>query len=374
MAPATQFEIAQSPGDALTAVVFAPDDPSRLLVSSWDRKLYMYDVAQGKEEATLVKTFDHRAPVLAVCFGANKDVAFTGGVDRWVKKINLATGEQTVLSEHTAPVRCVVYSPDHSILISASWDCSLHIHHISDDSKPSTPLKIQLPGKAYSLAASPSKVVVAMTARLVHIYDLPTIASVLALSATSNGHSDTDAKADNSGIPTPVVSDIQPWQQRESPLKFLTRAVSCMPNDAGYATSSIEGRVAVEWFEDTPESQARKYAFKCHRQVAPEEEGGGDIVYPVHALAFHPVYGTFASGGGDGTVALWDAEAKRRMRQYQGLPEGVHSLGFSGDGKYLAIGTCPNFEHGMEDYSGVGRTHVFIRELSETEAKGKGSK
>jgi cell cycle arrest protein BUB3 len=215
------------------------------------------------------------------------------------------------------------------------------------------------------MAASPSKVVVAMTARLVHIFDLPTIASALSSSA-ANGSAAADHPA------------VEPWQQRESSLKFLTRAVACMPSDAGYATSSIEGRVAVEWFEDTAESQARKYAFKCHRQTAADEEGGGggggDVVYPVNALAFHPVFGTFASGGGDGTVALWDAGAKRRMRQYQKFPNSVAAVAFSGNGKYLAIAVCPGFETGMEDYSGEGQTKIFIRELSETEAKGKGSK
>lgn len=145
-----------------------------------------------------------------------------------------------------------------------------------------------------------------------------------------------------------------------------------MPNDAGYATSSIEGRVAVEWFEDTAESQARRYAFKCHRQPAPD--GDGDIVYPVNALAFHPVHGTFASGGGDGTVALWDAEAKRRLKQYQKSPNNVATLAFSNDGKYLAIGVCPGFETGQSDYTGAGATTVIIRELSENEAKGKGAK
>ena len=237
-----------------------------------------------------------------------------------------------------------------ALLISASWDNTLHIHNTAAPSQP--PLTITLPGKPHALAASPTKVVVAMTARLVHIYDLPTLLSAL----------------------TQQTPPPQPWQQRESSLKFLTRAVACMPNDAGYATSSIEGRVAVEWFEDSAESQARKYAFKCHRQAAPEEDGGGDVVYPVNALAFHPRYGTFASGGGDGTVALWDAEAKRRMRQYQKFPEAVAALAFSGDGKYLAIGVCPGFETGMEDYSGEGRTKVFVRELGETEAKGKGAK
>lgn len=196
-----------------------------------------------------------------------------------------------------------------------------------------------------------------MTARLVHIYDLSSIPSLFNASGSTTA--------------------ITPWQERESSLKFLTRAVSCMPNDAGYATSSIEGRVAVEWFEDSAESQARKYAFKCHRQAAPADENGagaGDIVYPVNALAFHPTYGTFTSGGGDGTVALWDAEAKRRMKQYQKFPESVAALGFSSDGRYLAVGVCPGFETGMEDYSGEGRTQVFIRELGETEAKGKGAK
>lgn len=239
------------------------------------------------------------------------------------------------------------------MLISASWDHTLHVHNTSAPN--STPITISLPGKPHALAASPSKVVVAMTARLVHIYDLPTLASALA-------------------SPDPASVTIAPWQQRESSLKFLTRAVACMPNDAGYATSSIEGRVAVEWFEDTAESQARKYAFKCHRQTAPEEEGGGDVVYPVNALTFHPVYGTFASGGGDGTVALWDAEAKRRMRQYQKFPDSVAALAFSNNGKYLAIVVCRGFETDMEDFNSAGRTKVFIRELGETEAKGKGPK
>ncbi|KAH6856418.1 WD40-repeat-containing domain protein [Chaetomium sp. MPI-CAGE-AT-0009] len=354
MAPAAQFEAAQPPKDAISALVFAPGASKRLLASSWDNNVYLYEVSNGAEEANLVGTFEHRAPVLDVCFGADENEAFIAGMDHQVKRIDLATGEQTALGKHSAPVRCVVYSAQHSLLISASWDSTLQVHSTTNASQP--PLTIPLPGKPHALAASPSKLVVAMTARLVHIYDLPTLASALS-SASSQ-----------------AAAPPQPWQQRESSLKFLTRAVACMPNDAGYSTSSIEGRVAVEWFEDSAESQARKYAFKCHRQAAPDDEGGGDVVYPVNALAFHPLYGTFASGGGDGTVALWDAEAKRRMRQYQKFPESVAALSFSGDGRFLAIAVCPGFETGMEDYSGEGRTKIFIRELGETEAKGKGAK
>ncbi|KAG5951232.1 hypothetical protein E4U53_003513 [Claviceps sorghi] len=348
MAPATQFELSPPPGDAVSALAFAPTDSSKLLVSSWDKNVYCYKVTGGDAQGSLINTFEHRAPVLDVCFGANDDEAFTAGIDWTVSRLNLATGEKTTLSKHAAPARCVVYSKAHNILVSASWDSTISLHNLS--SPTSAPIRISLPAKPHAVSASPTKVVVAMTGRIIHIYDLEAIVQLFASGGT----------------------ELKPWQQRESSLRYLTRAVACMPNDAGYATSSIEGRVAVEWFEDTAESQARKYAFKCHRQAAPD--GDGDVVYPVNALTFHPVHGTFASGGGDGTVALWDAEAKRRLKQYQKFPNSVASLAFSSDGRYLAIGVCPGFETGQQDYSGVGATAVLIRELGENEAKGKGAK
>ncbi|EPE28383.1 WD40 repeat-like protein [Glarea lozoyensis ATCC 20868] len=352
MAPTIQYEISNPPTDAVSAVKFAPGSPTRLLVSSWDRKVYLYEISSENENGDLIQAYTHRAPVLDVCFGKDDNEAFTAGMDWQVKRLNLETGEQDTLSAHTAPVKSVVYSREHSLLVSASWDSTLHFHDVSSPSNE--PIKITLPAKPHSLSITASKLVVAMASRLVYIYDLQ---DTLELAAQSNG----------------AAPDIKPWQQRESSLKFMTRAVACMPNDDGYASSSIEGRVAVEWFDPSTESQARKYAFKCHRQPDPEGDGT-DIVYPVNALAFHPVYGTFASGGGDGVVALWDANAKRRIRQYQKYPQSVAALGFSSDGKFLAIGVCPGFENGQEEYSGEGVTKIYIRELGETEAKGKAPK
>lgn len=94
-------------------------------------------------------------------------------------------------------------------------------------------------------------------------------------------------------------------QTRESSLKFMTRALACMvdgqgqsffftlltltpsrsPGFLGYATASVEGRIAVEYFDPSPEAQEKKYAFKCHRQTINDV----DHVWPVNALAFHPV-------------------------------------------------------------------------------------
>lgn len=61
----------------------------------------------------------------------------------------------------------------------------------------------------------------------------------------------------------------------------------------GFAVSSVEGRVAVEYFDNSEAAQSRKFAFKCHRRSIE----GVDTAFPVNTIAFHPQLGTFATGG-----------------------------------------------------------------------------
>ncbi|KAL2870656.1 WD40 repeat domain-containing protein [Aspergillus lucknowensis] len=353
-----QFTISSPPTDAISALKFSPaSDSTRFVVSSWDKNVYVYDLRDengNTGEGKLLQKFEHRAPVLDVCFGATEDEIYTAGLDWDVKRIDLVTSTQNVLSSHDAGVRSVVYSKEHNMVISASWDTTLHVHRMSEDrSTVAASTIIPLPSKPFSMSLTATKLVVAMASRTLHIYDLKALST---LTGESEG-------------PNPSKVEVEPWQRRESSLKFMTRSVACMPDDAGYASSSIEGRVAVEWFDPSAESQARKYAFKCHRQASEDV----DVVYPVNALAFHPIHGTFASGGGDGVVALWDGIAKRRIRQYQKYPSSVAAVAFSSNGKYLAIAISPGYESGQDDFVD-GTVRIYVRELGETEAKGKGAK
>lgn len=84
--PATQYELSPPPGDAVSAIAFAPVSGTKLLVSSWDKKVYHYDISNGPEASSLVNTYEHRAPVLDVCFGADDNEAFTAGMDWTVNR------------------------------------------------------------------------------------------------------------------------------------------------------------------------------------------------------------------------------------------------------------------------------------------------
>ena len=72
----------------------------------------------------------------------------------------------------------------------------------------------------------------------------------------------------------------------------LRGSISLFLSPQGFVLSSIEGRVAVEYLDPSPEVQKKKYAFKCHRI----KEDGMECVYSVHAIAFHNRYNTFATG------------------------------------------------------------------------------
>lgn len=111
------------------------------------------------------------------------------------------------------------------------------------------------------------KLVLAMAQRHVLIYDHRNLSS--AVQSLSTGS---------------APSTVEPFQKRENSLKFMTRSVKCMPNGTGYASSSIEGRVAVEYFDQNPDVQKGHFAFRCHRATV----DGVDTVYPVNALAFNP--------------------------------------------------------------------------------------
>ncbi|PWZ32455.1 Protein RAE1 [Zea mays] len=67
---------------------------------------------------------------------------------------------------------------------------------------------------------------------------------------------------------------------------------------------SIEGRVGVHHVEES--QQGKNFTFKCHRD--------GNDIYAISSLNFHPVHGTFATTGSDGSFNFWDKDSKQRLK------------------------------------------------------------
>lgn len=111
---------------------------------------------------------------------------------------DIETGTESELGRHAAPVSCMVYSCKTGNLFTGGWDSSVCMW----DTRSSTcALKQEEPGKVYSIDIVGYRLVVATSGRRMCINDIR-------------------------NMKTPVES-------KESPLKYMTRKVKCMPNGEG---------------------------------------------------------------------------------------------------------------------------------------------
>lgn len=356
------LELTQPPTDAISGVRFSPDGAT-LLVSAWDSGVHIYRRSPDDGSFSFLRTFNLHGPILDVAWDTNSETFYVAGLDHDVSQFSIVTEApaERILSSHSKGANKVAFSGDHGLVLSTGWDERLHVH----DPQSGNWVNIGLAAKPFALSITEDRAVVAMAERKVHVFELQTLRDLV----DQNGSAEKEQQ----------VLDITPWQQRESSLKFMTRDIACMPDGTGFASSSIEGRVGVEWFDE--EQNQNTYAFKCHRDKSTTTDESGetkplDIIYPVNAVAFHPVQqSTFATGGGDGVIALWDAKTKRRIRQYAKLPSSIAAMEFSPDGRSLAVGISPGFEDGMENEEPDPQLiKVYIRQLGENEAKGKPAK
>ncbi|KAJ9561056.1 hypothetical protein OSB04_006216 [Centaurea solstitialis] len=344
VAPVTGTELTSPPSDGISNLRFSHHS-DHLLVSSWDKRVRLYDASAN----VLRGEFLHGGAVLDCCFHDDTS-GFSASGDNTVRRLVFDYEREDVLGRHDAPVRCVEYSYATGSLtsstcvypgqvITGSWDKTLKCwdpRGATSSQERALVGTYTQPERVYSISLVGNRVVVATAGRHVNVYDLRNMS--------------------------------QPEQRRESSLKYQTRCVRCYPNGTGYALSSVEGRVAMEFFElteaDIDALRSFRYAFKCHRK----SEAGRDIVYPVNAIAFHPVYGTFATGGCDGFVNVWDGNNKKRLYQYSKYPTSVAALSFNRDGRLLAVASSYTYEEGEKPHEPDA---IFVRNVNEVEVKPK---
>ncbi|OAX32666.1 WD40 repeat-like protein [Rhizopogon vinicolor AM-OR11-026] len=245
--------------------------------------------------------FDHRAAILSCLFGGSTH-AYNGCLDTGVHELDLSTEKVTSLGQHANAASALSDAREINTLISGSWYQSPRFW---EPRAPKAEVSNHtLPERVYHMDIVNNTLVVSMASRLFHIYDVRRMS--------------------------------EPAQTRESSLKFMTR---------GYAIGSVEGRIVVEYLDPSPEAQEKTYAFKCHRKNIEDV----DHVWPINALAFHPVHNTFASAGSDGTVSIWD-------HKYPKYASAIPSIAFNCDGTHLAVGVSYTWDEGEDGLKKEGGT------------------
>ena len=327
MAGNNEYKLNNSPSDGITRVGFQPTPGSPLLIaSSWDKGVRLYDVQTNQ----LKSTYQHKGAVLDVHFLDQNRVA-SGGLDRALKVYDFSAQQETIVGSHDNAIRCVLYNPELNVVVTGSWDKSIKLWDMRQkncigtyDQNNETVLTMSMCGE---------RIVVGTSNRKVAIWNLRNMQFA--------------------------------EQRRVSSLKFRTCVIECFPNCQGYVLGSIEGRVAVEFIEPEQEVQKKKYAFKCHRIKG---EDGIEKIYPVMAASFHRTHNTFATGGRDGFVNIWDPLNKKRLCQFHRYSNDIASLSFNYHGNRIAVAVCKTLP---EEGSASTPSEIIIRNVTDGECAPK---
>lgn len=328
--------VQESPKGIVSRVRFSLFDPSYLLASSWDGNLRVYNfVSEDPNQNRLVFDNSSSAPILDTIWDPQRNTTvFYGGVENRVYELDLETRDEFVVgNDHSNAVSSLVYHQPSRSLISGSWDKTLRQ---LDPRDPGNHSVISLPGKVVSMDASGDMLVVGMTQRLVSIYDMRNLT--------------------------------RPVDERTSSLRKSTRTVKTIPDGSGYIITSVDGRVSVEFFDKSPQVQSMAYAFKGHKL---KDNFGRKVSTPINAVAFHPKYSTFFTGGGDSNLVLWDIKARTRRKVYPKFDLPVMCIDVSESGDLVAVGLGSDTIKGEDFWSDFQKSGIFIRRLEPSECKGR---
>lgn len=323
----TEVKLNNCPEEPISSVKFGPKTNQFVAASSWDGTVRFYDLQHN----AMRHKFTQDSPVLDLAF---MDIVHlvSGSLDGKLKLFDVNTRAETEVGNHEAAIRCVDYAESVNGILTGSWDKTIKLWDMRE--KQCVGTYEQSNGKVYSMSVNEEKIVVATSERKVLIWDLRKMGEYM--------------------------------MKRESSLKYQTRCIRLFPNKEGYVMSSIEGRVAVEYLDPNPEVQKRKFAFKCHRN----RENNIEHIYPVNAISFHNVYSTFATGGSDCLVNIWDGFNKKRLCQFHQYDTSISSLHFSHDGSTLAI-ACSfmgEIENGPDN---TPLPVIYVRYVTDQETKQK---
>lgn len=163
-------------------------------------------------------SYAHEGPVLCVKWSADGTKVISGGADNAGRLYDITTGQSQQIAQHTAPIKSITYL-DQNIVATGSWDKTIKYW----DMRTPNPLgTINLSDRLYSMDSLGQLLVAATADNMLSVVNL--------------------------NNPTVV------FRQDRSPLKHQIRKVACFTVGKGYAISSIEGRIGIQYIEDQDKS------------------------------------------------------------------------------------------------------------------------
>lgn len=176
-------------------------------------QVQIYDINFEDRESYIKFAYPHEAPVLCLKWSLDGSQIVSGGADHKGRLYDLESGKLVEFAHHEAPIKSILYA-DYNLVVTGSWDRTIRYWDL------------RVPGPIGTLCLSE------------RVYTMDACRSSLVVGTADNKVHQIDTMVSDTIIKT-----------MDSPLNHQMRRIRCFREGDGFAMSSIEGRVAIEYTE-----------------------------------------------------------------------------------------------------------------------------
>ncbi|KAJ3184036.1 hypothetical protein HDU85_001887 [Gaertneriomyces sp. JEL0708] len=323
---AKDIEIPQPPSDSVSAISWSPK-ANLIAAAAWDNQTRVWEV-QPNGTAIPRAAIQHEAPALCVHWSPDGTKLVSGGCDNQARMLDITTGQQATVGAHDGAIKALrfVETMGQTVLVTGSWDKTLKFWDLR---QPQPIHTYNLGERCYAMDSAMNLLVVGTAERKIHIFNLQNPAT--------------------------------PYKVMDSPLKFQISVITCFPNADGFCIGSIEGRCQIQFLDE--KRAGSSFSFKCHRV--------DKDVYSVNAISFHPIHGTFATAGSDGTYHFWDKDSKQRLKGFSSVGMPITAAGFNGDGSIYAYAVGYDWGKGHIEHKPGNKVAIMLHSCRPEDIKPK---
>ncbi|CAG5106158.1 Oidioi.mRNA.OKI2018_I69.chr1.g2715.t1.cds [Oikopleura dioica] len=161
--------------------------------------------------------------------------------------------------------------------------------------------------------------------------------------------------------------------KKDSNLKYQTRCIKCFPSGIGFVMGSIEGRVAVEYFDVDAEVQRKRYLTfaQLRFQMPPPEKRRYRRNIPRQCSSLPPEIPNIRQRRLRWICFNLGWIQQKRLAIYRRYPTSVSALAFSPQGDQLAIGSSFLDEIDVQGDRYIPEPQLFVRQMADAEIKPK---
>lgn len=331
-----QIELPNVPKDYVSDIKYI-EQYSLAIVAAWDGSLSLYKLNKddnGRLIMNVVNKYYQEDAILCCCpvissteMGENEMFLYLGTVQGEVLKFNLQTEQFTTISNKATLGVIKIYKINNSnLIVAGSWDGSLQLIDVVMD-------------QIHSIKHLPEVKILTMDCDDLHLIIATTNSKIFKFTLPLDFNDDSESNE--------TILD--------SGLNYQIRDIKLLPKSVGFTICSIDGRVAVEYFE----SNEKTFAFRCHRLNLTDVQ----FVFPVNTLEFQGDSSILFTGGSDGCISCWNLNQRKKIKQVNKIDSNsVVKIVYISNVGLLVATSDDSFKtnQSIEDPIELQQSHVYI--------------